>query len=1214
MANVLTLTAAHVETLQGRDGGAFRDFVNEVIRGQAAMCHISPASIITDSRNARDGGVDCEVKQAASPDPSGRLGHKTCWQFKAWSHDKVTVKVLRDGARQPYASKLIGQGYAYRFCIADSVTAEKQSKWEKVLRDEIQKINPSAPDPQILTSASLASWASEFLGIVCRFISVRRFLDLDAWKKTATHITPTYVPVPGWSDISQQILKHADFSHEAQSLILPIHADAGVGKTRLVYEIVAAIPSARSLLLYTSDDEEAQNIAHDLARNQEQSALLIIDECSQEARLKVDDCLRGNEKRVRVITIANYARTSSGREPTLQQMPNDQVEKVLEANFPDVSPERRRAAVSLAGGFVKIAADICKHDIAGGLMSAEDYYRFRVPGTAARKVIEAISLVKKVGFSSEVSGQFDELCKLTGLKVDDAKRRARELKDIPGFVAIAGRYFYITPEAIARIALQSAWTHWIQDDPPGFFTRVPESLLETFQARVAQSGNEQFRAAVAAHFNNWSAKLSAADLDDKKKVDRLIALIETDPTRFLPVLVRLIEQATPEQLLGNRGSWMSGWGPRRSLVWMCDRLCAFPEYFYDVEKILFRLALYESETGITNNATGIWKGLFMMRLSGTSVPYVERLRLLREKLKLKPEAGASLALDALAGIFEMHFSRMVGPAVIAGRVPPPDWQPTTYQEYRECFSAAFALYEIVLSGDDLILRQAALEEIAKHVAWFLRIGFADDVRKLFRPPRIPITSLPKVLEEIDIFYRFEKDSKKRLPKDYLAKINDWKESLTPSGFGEQLRAVVGRPSFHFFRSESDDLKAELTRFADQFVANRSLLRQEIGWLTSAQANGAGELGSEIGKRDADANLFDDVVVKTPAENLSVCRGYLIGLIQNHPEHIHSVSAFLDKLEAENPTLAFDYALTIPVPSEAFGRWLRLCDSGKIPAHYVEGLIYRFQGELNVDLLKKALPRLLAALPTQARSGSAALNLIHQWLDQNTRAKTAIDLHDDVWCLVSQVLARVVPNEAMEGYYWTEIMKLYSRVCPKEAVKIACGVLDEDLTVQETAQELLILLAKEQPEVVMNALGDVLLKEQNAWKLEIRGFGGLLMSLPQDIILSWLDKAQVEGARKIASNLPRPYVNADGKAIVPTLTEQVLERFGNDEKVARQFVCGSGIRSYSGDIAGQRLQEAAVASKFLQHRIPAVREWARIEKQMSEHEAARWQQEDAERFI
>jgi hypothetical protein len=115
-------------------------------------------------------------------------------------------------------------------------------------------------------------------------------------------------------------------------------------------------------------------------------------------------------------------------------------------------------------------------------------------------------------------------------------------------------------------------------------------------------------------------------------------------------------------------------------------------------------------------------------------------------------------------------------------------------------------------------------------------------------------------------------------------------------------------------------------------------------------------------------------------------------------------------------------------------------------------------------------------------------------------------------------------------------------------------------------------------------------------------------------MAWLERTQLEGARKIAGSLTRPFLDAEGRPVVPPLTKMVLERFGEDEKVIQAFVSGSGGRSYSGDIAAQHLQEAAIAAKFLQHPLQAVREWARIEKAMSEHEAARWRREDEEMFI
>ena len=88
--NFWELSPKQVEDLQGSDGGPFRDFVNRVIRAQAAVCGIPNSAIATDSTTARDGGVDCQVSEAAIRDSSGRLCHRTCWQFKATTDDNIT--------------------------------------------------------------------------------------------------------------------------------------------------------------------------------------------------------------------------------------------------------------------------------------------------------------------------------------------------------------------------------------------------------------------------------------------------------------------------------------------------------------------------------------------------------------------------------------------------------------------------------------------------------------------------------------------------------------------------------------------------------------------------------------------------------------------------------------------------------------------------------------------------------------------------------------------------------------------------------------------------------------------------------------------------------------------------------------------------------------------------------------------------------------------
>jgi hypothetical protein len=173
---------------------------------------------------------------------------------------------------------------------------------------------------------------------------------------------------------------------------------------------------------------------------------------------------------------------------------------------------------------------------------------------------------------------------------------------------------------------------------------------------------------------------------------------------------------------------------------------------------------------------------------------------------------------------------------------------------------------------------------------------------------------------------------------------------------------------------------------------------------------------------------------------------------------------------------------------------------------------------------------------------------------------------------------------------------------------------DDLSLDYELADFIHGQAQQKPQTVMRALGDALLDENLGWKLRISGVGSLLDVLPVPVVMEWLGEHGVSGARVLARSLRRPSLSAEGKPSVPALTEQVLERFDDDGETQREFVCGSGVRTYSGDIAGQHDDEARFASQFLGHRLCAVREWARVEKSFAEHDAKRHRQEDAEMLI
>ncbi len=103
-----------------------------------------------------------------------------------------------------------------------------------------------------------------------------------------------------------------------------------------------------------------------------------------------------------------------------------------------------------------------------------------------------------------------------------------------------------------------------------------------------------------------------------------------------------------------------------------------------------------------------------------------------------------------------------------------------------------------------------------------------------------------------------------------------------------------------------------------------------------------------------------------------------------------------------------------------------------------------------------------------------------------------------------------------------------------------------------------------------------------------------------------------GARVLARQLEPPELDEEGRPVVSELTALVLERFGDDEQVFREFCAGtrSG-RTYSGDVAVGFDREAEAARRYLGHSLPRVRQWAVEAVEAARRQASYWQQREEE---
>lgn len=111
---------------------------------------------------------------------------------------------------------------------------------------------------------------------------------------------------------------------------------------------------------------------------------------------------------------------------------------------------------------------------------------------------------------------------------------------------------------------------------------------------MSASGSEEVRRIVGDFFQYWVAQLQPIDLSDFSTLEKFIVLININPEDYLPQLANLVDRASKDELLKVTGGYR---GTRRSLVWLAEKMAAFPEFFSHAELILWKLALAETEIG-----------------------------------------------------------------------------------------------------------------------------------------------------------------------------------------------------------------------------------------------------------------------------------------------------------------------------------------------------------------------------------------------------------------------------------------------------------------------------------------------------------------------------------------------------------------------------------------------------------------------------------------
>ena len=647
--------------------------------------------------------------------------------------------------------------------------------------------------------------------------------------------------------------------------------------------------------------------------------------------------------------------------------------------------------------------------------------------------------------------------------------------------------------------------------------------------------------------------------------------------------------------------------------------------------ILFALARYETEPGLGNNATKVWLGLFPI-ISFVATPFDERLKIIQERSRTGDTATKILCVEALQSALDDRTIHMMSGQTYGNRIAPTPWTPETYPELHTYMKACLGETPNTLtdSDPDEVVREKATGAIVGSIRSLIFHGLTQQAKE--GAGKLPSHVRPVLraeLREFSLLNNSEHSPHSEEQKKQRAQfVDEWVAELASTDIHDRLVEDVGPDSWehHLEQTEWEHRIAEL---ASHLLQHEDHFDTELPWLSSEKARSSVEFGAQLGRFDENLSLLDRIVAACRAtRNPNLLRGYFAGVGQNMQPKLPSDAAefahqklnmCLDVLWADNPVLAFH----VMTPSGEFVNSFARAINGVREKKIAAGFLRTFAAWNGPRHTSPAEARLAAqtlletALEGEEDAGDTGIEFIVFLLmragdseDKLIWLQTVFE--DQFLDVIFGLLEQAAQKSKRLSHWFPQIFARILPANPDHATLILIQMMQSDsYETSQTAAGLFASAAAARPQQLMDGIGAAVLSKERNLRFLFRKFPITL--LPEEIIIQWLEKHGLEGARLLARHVPEPFMGANGPELNP-VTRFILENYGNDNMVFSSWFAGihSG-GAFAGSIADHMEQRATRAEPFLNFPIEAVRRWALAEIKFAEENAERFRMSEDELF-
>ncbi|MGO7968143.1 hypothetical protein ACC720_32465 [Rhizobium ruizarguesonis] len=870
-----------------------------------------------DSTEYLPGRVNVFQSKASKLGPAG-------WKKECW----VKSTQRRDVEREltPALTALLAEGGSYIGFTSEAFTGTKQKQYVKAIKDGIKDAGGDAAKLKAIRvygANEIAAWATRHPGVAIWLAeqshrrSLAGYCTIEFWggledfarNLHAADLDKRYaIGAPARDEQGDDNRVTADtawlriLDHIAvPGTLVRVVGASGLGKSRFVFESLRASSSRltdifRNSAVFADYRVVAATVLSTATRlaGDGNPTLLVVDECPRDMAIALAGIASAAGSALRVITLDTDDRLMEGDsvlQVSLAPSKGDLVEAIIRTKNPAIAEALVERLRDICGGFPRFAVLA-----AGNLLlapsdfeTADDIVDKILKGSSLKteddiRALETLCMFESIGVEgnagrSPLDEVADKLGRMSGDEMYEHLMRAKEHdlvnqsddelsgQPLPIAINLASRRLrVIRPSVLTRFLTDGA------DD-------LVLSLLRRWR-----------------HLDTLPIVIETATrlLHKDGALDSAAALLSTRGSAIADALVHIAPDEVADSLnylvlrpsvdLRSLDS-----DARRHLVEALSKLVFRKHSFGTAARLLLRLATNETED-FSNNASGLFKHLFQLHLSGTEAVPAERFAVLDEGLSSDDAATRSICVDALASVFTRDFIRFGDSGQIGSKERLKDWSPRTHEEVNDFYREGIKrLSEIRGSYPEFAER--AENTLARAARRLLDTAIYKEYAASLVEIAAEKGGWPEAVETVGDWLYFDR---KDAPDDVATFVRQLYDQLFPSDpierailFTKFYRTDIRDPDVMYSDGDKDfDYSDRAARaIADEIASDPNLVRTALHRMAPLDLKSILPFAEQLALRVDDMRaLFAAAleILETTGKGIGLLRGILRGLdIREH---------------------------------------------------------------------------------------------------------------------------------------------------------------------------------------------------------------------------------------------------------------------------------------------------------------------------------------------